>query len=124
MRRTVATLKASGGGMYGDVQQTAKLMMGERAIQVPLRMIIQAPETGKSAGIFQSSTPLLNFGTDGADPTHLLVLGDAIIRPHLVLGSNRFRGRGISGLYTGYDTWDEKAWLADDSVSVILPPLT
>ena len=81
-----------------------KAYFGINAIHIPLNLVIQAQ--GEVNGQFlvtvvgQSSVAAgqqhpLQFGSKRI---HQLVLGDAIIRPRLVLDSDHFQGAGLGGL--------------------------
>lgn len=75
----------------------AKVMMGEDAFQVAFNLISQACDDGeKVAGVFQTShgLPLLA----GSQRTHILMLGDMIFRPRLIVATDAFRGAGLSHL--------------------------
>lgn len=88
----------------------AKLLMGKDAIHVAINMIVQPMgDDGDDSvtGVFQTrhGRPL-QFGRA---ESHILVLGDAIIRPRLVIASNAFRGSGLNHLATSgfaeFDKW-------------------
>jgi hypothetical protein len=95
----------------------AKVMMGERAFQIPLNLIVQPYADGVVTGVFQTQMgePL----TCGSKRTHILLLGDMIYRPRLAIGSDEFRGRGLASLCRDGFV-DTKNWLAGD---ILLPPL-
>lgn len=77
-------------------------MFGKHAVHVPMNFIVQdMTDKGEPAVICvaQSRGPRTRqlFFTD--EPfTHTLILGDVVIRPHLVIGSNHLRGTGVAGL--------------------------
>ena len=96
--------------MNDDVDYT-KAMFGENAIHIPFNATIQQSGKHNDTYVFsiigQTScvspvSPVMFGGTK----THQLILGDCIIRPHLVIETNDMQGRGISGLArTGMDEW-------------------
>ncbi len=85
-----------------------KAMFGEHAIHVPINLIVQkVDDDGRVGGVFQTQLgkPLLF----GSKKEHQLILGECVIRPHLVAHTNAFVGHGIAGLYrsgwTDTDPW-------------------
>jgi hypothetical protein len=106
--------------LYGGVD-IAKLMMGNRAFQIPLNIIAQRmsadPKDGTVVGVFQTSNglPLVH----NSDLTHVLMLGDVIVRPHVMVGCNAFQGRGMNSLLmSGFADMD--TWITDGTI--LVPP--
>lgn len=83
------------GGLYDGIDM-AKLMMGNRAFQIGINIISTDYGNGKVSGVFQTSQgqPLIS----GLKTGHVLMLGDAIIRPRIIVGSDEFNGYGFSNL--------------------------
>ncbi len=88
--------------MFGDID-AARFAMGEHARHIPLNMIFQnlgdKSQNNKHAGVFQ-----FQYNTDLVQKyqtkyTHIAILGDAFIRPRLVIGTDMFIGNGISHIY-------------------------
>ncbi len=110
---------SAASALFGDVDMT-KVMWGERARHVPLNLIVQRVDntTGKVTGVFQTDAglPLMY----DSKRTHVLILGDAVIRPRLAMGSDAFVGWGIAGL--ARDGFAEiQKWV--DTGDLLLPPL-
>lgn len=107
--------------LYAGVDMT-KVMFGSRAIHVPLNLIVQRVDnnSGKVTGVFQTSvgTPLL-FGAKN-DQAHVLILGDAIIRPGLAYASNHLVGTGFSGIAM-HGFVNQAEWI--EHGTMLLPPL-
>jgi hypothetical protein len=53
-----------------------------------------------------------------SEKTHQLIVGELIVRPHLVIGSNNFRGYGAQGLLTECDI---EKWI--DGGDIIVDPI-
>jgi hypothetical protein len=86
------------GGLLDGID-TAKLMMGQNAFHISLNLIAQSYLPGsKVAGVFQTAhgLPLLHE----SKRSHVVIIGDAIIRPRAVFATDEFRGRGVSSLFT------------------------
>lgn len=85
-----------------DVDYT-KVMFGENAVHCGFNMIVQDAGDGKIIVVAQSTSPRkgkqhpLQFGSKR---THVLCMGDIVVRPHMVFGSDAFRGSGLSHLIT------------------------
>lgn len=94
--------------MYGDVDMT-KVMYGENAMHIPMWMVAQ------EGGIIAAATtsPKAMYGSD---MTHVLTLGEMIIRPHFAIGSNDFAGHGAGGFWT--DNPGATEWLENGRVFV------
>ena len=95
-----------------------RAMFGENAVKVPIRIIVQDPGAGVVlfAGAMRSKA--LTFGSE---LSHQYILGDAIIRPHVVLESDHPQGMGISGIMTSSMYADPFEWVRHGNV--ILDPL-
>lgn len=87
-------------------------MLGKPTIHVPINMIVQEADAakGKFWGVWQCGHPNSQALTFGSVKTHQLILGDAFIRPNMVLDSNEFRGRGIASIaqqaFTEVELWN------------------
>lgn len=87
-------------------------MFGQNAIQVPFNCIVQAnhKENTTVAVIVVGGTPQAMGYTFGGKKTHQLIVGDAIIRPHLVMDSDHLVGTGLAGIaMSGFA--DVGAWM-------------
>jgi hypothetical protein len=90
-----------------------KAMFGCHAVHTGINMIMQAAGDGRIIIVAQSSGnggphPLMF----GSKKTHVLCMGDMVIRPHLVFGSNEFRGAGLTNLMKDGFISPEK-WVGD-----------
>lgn len=94
-----------------------RAMYGQNAIHVPLNLIVQNMGEGKVTGVFQTTAGLpMMFGSI---MTHQLIMGDVIIRPHLVMETNALRGAGFSALARdGFQNVEE--WM---NGNVLLDPM-
>lgn len=95
--------------LYGDDQSAARIMFGENARHVPMWMYVQDQGRQDGQGII-SFTGASRVGADihplryGSERTHQFVLGEIIVRPHLVIATDTLRGTGLAGLATsGHD---------------------
>lgn len=87
-----------------------RVVMGDKAFKVAMNLIVQTYPDGKAAGVFQTAHGLpLHFGSKRS---HILVLGDMIYRPRMVIASDAMRGMGISHLFTHGFSPDE--WATGD----------
>lgn len=98
--------------MYG--KKLTKIMFGENAVHVPMWMKVQDQGNGTVVFVGASRTQDLRYGSER---THQLILGEVIVRPHLVMGSDDFRGHGLKNLATEMDV---ETWLKGD---LILDPI-
>ncbi len=93
-----------------------RMMFGRHAVSVGVNFIMQETEGGMIL-IGQSkcqNNPMLRFGAK-KERTHVLVLGDMVLRPHLVMASDSFRGDGVTSLVkNGFVSPDR--WLDGDLV--------
>ncbi len=73
-----------------------KLMYGENAVHVPMWMVVQ--DAGNAVSfVGASQNTSLRFGSK---LTHQLVIGEFVIRPHVVVESEHGKGSGLSGMIT------------------------
>ena len=98
--------------MFGNHDFT-KVMYGQNAIHIPAWMVIQNQEEGGViiAGASKSTKPMY-----GSGKTHVLILGEIIIRPHYAVGSNDFEGQGAAGFWTNLPGAGE--WLKNGDILV------
>lgn len=83
-----------------DADIYTRAMFGQNAIQVPFNCIVQAnPNENTVAAVIVvgGSSQTLRY-MFGGKKTHQLIIGDAIIRPHLVMDSDHLTGTGIAGI--------------------------
>lgn len=104
--------------MSGDPYVRA--MFGENAVQVGFNYIVQEANDGRVLVIAQSTSPVAKHPLMfGSQRTHVMALGDMVFRPRLVMGSDKLRGRGLTGIATS-GFLDMDAW--GDSADLILDP--
>ena len=98
--------------MIGNDNVMMRAMYGQHAKHVPCWMIAQDQGEGVTLFVGASRSLDLRFGSAR---THVLMLGEMIARPHLVLASDAFRGAGIASLARGPDVaeWVKGDLLAD-----------
>ncbi len=98
-----------------------KAMFGQHAIHIPVNIIVQDMSSqgdGNITAVLQSSAgrPLMF----GGKMTHQLIMGDMVLRPHLVVESDAFRGHGLSGLardgFVDVDKWLKGKILLDQGI--------
>lgn len=79
---------------------SAEQMLGKPTIHIPINMIVQEADaaTGKYWGIWQCTSDSAKRLLFDSKATHQLIIGDAFIRPKMVLDSDAFKGRGISSI--------------------------
>lgn len=90
-----------------------RAMYGENAVQVPINLIAQhVSDDGETfAGVWQSRNA--DFGKLLKEPpckgsAHVMLLGDAVIRPRVIMKTNHMVGYGIGGIYRdGFASMDE-----------------
>jgi hypothetical protein len=92
-----------------DGIDTARLMFGENARHVPAWLYVQDAGNGVVTFVGSSSVtgtphPRPAAGPHplryGSDRTHQLVIGELIVRPHLVVATDTLKGIGLPGLAT------------------------
>jgi hypothetical protein len=99
-----------------DTDAFTKAMFGQHARQIAFNVVIQDGEDGKGTIIGNTM-----FGREmrfGAKGTHVLLLCDAIIRPHLVIGSNHLRGVGSAGILTSSALTGTEEWIRHGTVAL------
>src|SRR6185369_8546961 len=74
-----------------------RAMFGQHAVHVPMWMYVQDQGKGVVTFVGSSRSEDLRYGSD---QTHQFILGELIVRPHLVMGTNTLRGSGITQLLT------------------------
>jgi hypothetical protein len=80
----------------------AKILFGENAKHVPAWMYVQDQGAGMVMFVGASRVDIepnpLRFNSER---THQFVVGELVVRPHFVLGTDALRGTGTGGLATG-----------------------
>lgn len=103
--------------LYGGADM-ARVMYGQNARHVPAWMYVQR-HADNTVGLIGASRvqegtahPLLY----GSDRQHAFIVGEVIVRPHLVITTDALRGMGAGSLYLGSHEFG--AMLADGELAV------
>lgn len=82
----------------------AKLMFGEHAVHVPAWLYVQHQGDDIVTFVGSSRVPDPHPLRYGSQRTHQLILGEIVVRPHWVLGTDALQGNGLGSLATdGHD---------------------
>ncbi len=106
--------------LYGSDDAAARIMFGENARHVPMWMYVQDQGDGVvsfvgASRVGQDVHPLRY----GSGRTHQFVLGELVVRPHLVMATDTLQGMGLGGLAThGHDL---RQMLADGELLLCTP---
>jgi hypothetical protein len=87
-----------------------KAMYGQFARHVPVMMFVQDQGPGVVSFIGASKSIDMRYGSN---MTHQLIVGELIVRPHYVIGSNHFRGYGLAGMLQACDL---EEWIENGQV--------
>jgi hypothetical protein len=94
---------------------TPQQLFGQHAMHLPINMIAQDNGIDDAlSGVFQMRHPDASKLIRNSEFPHVLILGDMIIRPHLIMGTHRMVGHGIGGVYT--DGWNMSEWVKDGEI--------
>jgi hypothetical protein len=80
----------------------ARVLYGQNARHVPAWLYVQDAGDGLvsfvgASRVDDAAHPLRY----GSDRTHQLIVGEVIVRPHLVVATDALKGTGLAGLMTG-----------------------
>lgn len=78
-----------------------KAVLGENAIHVPAWLYVQDQGDGVVAFVGASRAPHPHPLRYGSERTHQFVVGEIVVRPHTVIGTDVLRGSGIASLLQG-----------------------
>ena len=93
--------------------------MGDRAIHLPFNFVRQGDKThGLILG--QETGSKLTFG---ADMDFVMVKGDMIFRPHLVIQSNHCRGMGAAAIITSSSFSHITEWVEKGEILLDVLPI-
>lgn len=81
-----------------DGIDTARLMYGENARHVPVWMYVQDGGNGMVTFVGASNVGEPHPLRYGSVRTHQFIVGEVIVRPHLVVATDTLRGLGLAGL--------------------------
>lgn len=91
-----------------DTNCYIRMLFGAHAVRVPVRIGVQRTNDELLAAVLMAQHSPEADLTFGSGKTHQLIIGDAVIRPHVVLETDEFAGRGLGGLaLTTMDEWVE-----------------
>lgn len=100
-----------------------KFVFGENAIHVPAWMYVQGGgDDGVVSFVGASHLPALGAAHPlryGSDRTHQLIVGEMVVRPHLVVGTDAHRGAGLAALISSA-RYDRETLLANGEVVINL----
>jgi hypothetical protein len=77
-----------------------RAMFGENAVHVPVWLKVQ--DMGPNGVLFVGASRLQDMRFK-SNKSHQLIIGEIIVRPHVVVESNAFQGYGAQGLITECD---------------------
>lgn len=80
------------GKLYPDM---TKVLYGEHAIHVPMWMVVARTTGDIPAFVGSSRDPAMLFGMQEKE-CHGLIIGEIVVRPHLVVVSDAMAGHGLS----------------------------
>lgn len=80
-----------------------KVLFGQHAVHVPMWMWVrhQGTQDGDTIVSFVGASRVTGAAHPlryGSERTHQLVVGELLVRPHVVLGTDEHRGYGLAGL--------------------------
>lgn len=91
----------------------AQVMMGENAVHLPFNFVRQIVDNKRGLILGQETGNQLAFGSK---MSHVLVKGDMIFRPHLVIESGICKGMGAAGIITSDIFCDTEEWIKSGNV--------
>lgn len=80
--------------MFGNTEDQLRLMFGQYTIHVPMWMVVQDQDPVVTF-VGASRDLRLRYGSER---THQLILGEMVIRPHVVIATDHYTGTGLSGM--------------------------
>jgi hypothetical protein len=90
-------------GLYGDDETAIRIMHGENARHIPMWMYVQDAGHGIVSFVGASRTGQdVHPARYGSQRTHQFILGELVIRPHLVIATDTLQGMGLAGLATNH----------------------
>lgn len=113
--------------LYGGADM-ARVMYGQNARHVPAWMYVQDQGQGTVGLVGASRVPVgqmhpLAYGGGHYEPgsgehywAHHFIVGEIIVRPHLVIATNALKGDGAASLYLGEHDFDRM--LSDGEVVI------
>jgi hypothetical protein len=74
-----------------------KVMFGQHAVHVPAWLVVQDQGEGLVSFVGATRMEAPHPMRYGSDKTHQLVIGEIVIRPHIVTATNSRKGSGLAG---------------------------
>ena len=106
--------------LYGSDDAATKIMFGENARHVPMWMYVQNQGGGVVSFVGASrGAPADHPLRYGSQREHQFVLGELVLRPHLVIATDTLRGMGLGGLATSGN--DLRQMLTDGELLLCTP---
>ena len=103
--------------MDENAQAYTRALFGVHARQAGFNYVVQGAGAEGAAIVGTTSyAQQMSFGAMDQG-THILVLSDIIIRPHLVIASNHLQGAGVSGILKS-GIADVEGWLKHGKVII------
>lgn len=85
-----------------DTAGYTRALFGANAVHVPAWLYVQNTGSGFVSFVGGSKAPTGSHPLRyGSGRTHQLIVGELIVRPHLVVATDSLRGLGIAGLALG-----------------------
>ncbi len=100
-----------------------QLLFGKNAMTIPFNAVIQGDPKNKQvlAIVLIQGDHALKLMYN-SKLTHQLIIGDAVIRPHIIVESNHLRGAGVTGIVTSglssMEDWINQGNLLLDSSNI------
>lgn len=85
--------------LYGGIEPV-RIMFGQNARHVPAWLYVQHQGDGMVSFVGASNVGDPHPLRYGSDRTHQFIVGEVIVRPHLVVATDTLRGLGLPGLAT------------------------
>lgn len=104
-----------------ETDQMIRSLFGENAFRAPCWMVSQAGAASDEhvvQMIGASKDLKLNYGSKTC---HQLMIGEIIVRPHVLVESNDFIGSGLSGMAKSAADMDR--WISGKDSKVLLDPM-
>ena len=101
--------------LYGGISH--KIMFGANAVHIPFNFVRQEVERKNPKGLIlgQEIGNQLSFGSK---MPHVMVKGDMIFRPHLVIESEMCQGMGAGGIITSRAFCSIEEWRENGNVLI------
>lgn len=115
-------MSSVGDELFGGSEEMSRIFYGANAVHVPAWLYVQNQGTEGGTDVVSFVGASRMPGVDphplryGSQRTHQFVLGEIIVRPHIVVATDTLRGYGLGGLATSGN--DIRRMLADGEIVV------